>query len=1202
MSETEERLIIKSILVENFKSYAGVKEIGPFHPSFTSIVGPNGSGKSNVIDAMLFVFGYKARHMRQNVLKDLIHKSTKFPNLTKASVKVIFAKFIGEEEVPNSEFSIGRDVRTNAASNYYWNDRPSSYTEITTFLKNVGIDLDHNRFLILQGEVGSIAQMKPKATSASSVGLLDYIEDVIGTSEYVTPIQNKEKEIAQINITRDEAIGRMKHAKAERDALEDSKNEAEQYLDWQNTIKILHAAQINNKKGGLTMKITEDQKNVKEATEAHAKLLDSHKEERTKYETKSQEKSVLEKTLERQKAEANDASKKVREAKNANAELELSNKTLNNIKDQLEKERTKLTKDMTESTRTIESLSHSIETSEKDVKEKEVEYNKAKEEMEKMYQNTKDETSQLQIKLTMAQTELSDKNADETAISSKVASYQDEIKSIRHSVDEAIRVNEELQKDLEKAKNDLVDREREEKELSNRAEFEEKEIQRLTEILAEKRQVFDQKQAERRTVSMRHAELDGQRRQNQQKNRLVEGLEAFKRRENVQGYYGRLGSLATIDKKYDVAITYAAGSGLDFIVVDNDETGKLCLDELKAKNLGRTTFILLNKIRKVNNNFQAPPGSERLIDLCTVKDPSMKDDIMNALYHVLRDTLVTDTIERAKEIGYGQRQRVVTLSGDLIEPAGTMTGGGRSKPRSGGMDTFDEQEVQRLATQLSGLDNECSQLRREIDQIQAQLRTLNPEAARVAYEKAVMGLSSTKDAIQTIEERLRTAVRPEMSESDNNRIAELEENINQLLPQLADAKSAAIAAKKIVDELQSKIKDVGGIELKAQKVKVQSFRDSLSTLNKRIAEDKQKVSSLTRQNEKAEKRINDIKREQEENASKIAELAPKLAESERKFSEAQEKHNVLAKEASSTEDHLEVIKEELQKLKEELDEASSELEESEKVVKDAEAELEADQALLERLTKKLTEFNVPEESLREWEERDENEIEIEIAAYEDKVRNTNANISAIEEYKRKDEIYQGELDAFSRIDTQRSELQREYEDLRRERLTKFLDGFAKITKKLKEIYQMLTLGGDADLELVDTQDPFSEGITFSVRPPGKSWKHIANLSGGEKALSSLALVFSLHQFKPTPLYVMDEIDAAFDNNNVMIIANYLREKTTDAQFIVVSNRNHFFECADRLVGIFKKEDCASALTLEPSKFTPKPTEIEEDQNKSVEAE
>ena len=125
---------------------------------------------------------------------------------------------------------------------------------------------------------------------------------------------------------------------------------------------------------------------------------------------------------------------------------------------------------------------------------------------------------------------------------------------------------------------------------------------------------------------------------------------------------------------------------------------------------------------------------------------------------------------------------------------------------------------------------------------------------------------------------------------------------------------------------------------------------------------------------------------------------------------------------------------------------------------------------------------------------------------------------------------------------------------------------------------------DAELELVDSLDPFSEGIVFSVRPPKKSWKNIANLSGGEKTLSSLALVFALHHYKPTPLYVMDEIDAALDFKNVSIVANYIKERTKNAQFIIISLRNNMFELADRLVGIYKTNNCTKSVTIDPKAF------------------
>jgi structural maintenance of chromosome 4 len=142
----------------------------------------------------------------------------------------------------------------------------------------------------------------------------------------------------------------------------------------------------------------------------------------------------------------------------------------------------------------------------------------------------------------------------------------------------------------------------------------------------------------------------------------------------------------------------------------------------------------------------------------------------------------------------------------------------------------------------------------------------------------------------------------------------------------------------------------------------------------------------------------------------------------------------------------------------------------------------------------------------------------------------------------------------------------------------------------------LTRGGDAELELIDSLDPFSDGVNFSVRPPKKSWKEVSKLSGGEKTLSSLSLIFALHYYKPTPLYFMDEIDAALDFKNVAIVADYIKKRTKDAQFIIISLRNNMFDLADKLVGVYKTNDKTRVINLNPSLLLAKQQKINEEKS------
>jgi structural maintenance of chromosome 4 len=180
----------------------------------------------------------------------------------------------------------------------------------------------------------------------------------------------------------------------------------------------------------------------------------------------------------------------------------------------------------------------------------------------------------------------------------------------------------------------------------------------------------------------------------------------------------------------------------------------------------------------------------------------------------------------------------------------------------------------------------------------------------------------------------------------------------------------------------------------------------------------------------------------------------------------------------------------------------------------------------------------------------------EIAALEANTANVNVDLNVLAEYRRRCEEHASRSADLNTALTDRDTAKQRLDELRRLRLEGFMAGFSTISLRLKEMYQMITMGGNAELELVDSLDPFSEGILFSVMPPKKSWKNIGNLSGGEKTLSSLALVFALHHYRPTPLYVMDEIDAALDFRNVSIVASYIRERTKDAQFIVISLRNN----------------------------------------------
>ncbi|KAG0418599.1 Structural maintenance of chromosomes protein 4, partial [Dictyocoela roeselum] len=180
-------------------------------------------------------------------------------------------------------------------------------------------------------------------------------------------------------------------------------------------------------------------------------------------------------------------------------------------------------------------------------------------------------------------------------------------------------------------------------------------------------------------------------------------------------------------------------------------------------------------------------------------------------------------------------------------------------------------------------------------------------------------------------------------------------------------------------------------------------------------------------------------------------------------------------------------------------------------------------------------------------------------------------------FKQKREEFDFETKKYDTFRRKLENMKIELSDLKQKRHNEFMSGFRAINEKLKSIYSRITFGGNAELECLDYLDPFSEGIILSIMPPKKSWKPISNLSGGEKTLSSLALVFALHLYKPSPFYFMDEIDAALDFRNVSVIANFIKE--SDAQFIIVSLRNDMFEVCENLIGVYRHDGDSRIVCL-----------------------
>lgn len=1220
-SRKRPRLFIKEMVMRNFKSYAGEQRVGPFHKSFSAVVGPNGSGKSNVIDAMLFVFGKRAKQMRLNKVSELIHNSTNYQNLDSAGVSVHFQEIVDlddgtYEAIQGSDFVISRVAFRDNSSKYYINDRPSNFTEVTKKLKGKGVDLDNNRFLILQGEVEQISLMKPKGQGPHDEGFLEYLEDIIGTDKYVEKIDESYKELESLNEKRSSVVQMVKLAEKERDSLEDVKNEAEAYMLKELSLLKWQEKATNLAYEDTSLKIVELQENV-------SKLEENLKNEREKIQdnnkTLKELESVHNKYMRRQEELDNDLRVSKEEFKEFERQDVKYREDSKHMKQKIKKLEVKVEKDSSkidDLTKECEHATNQIPKLEENIPKLLKLLLDEEKLLEKIKENAKVETERYRSELATVRAELEPwekelivhkGKLEVTCTESKLLcekheagrkAFEDaqrQMDDILRRIDTKTTAIRNMQGDLEKNKLEAME-----------AHNVEQECFKEQETLIPLEQAARQKVAELKSV------MDSEKSQGS----VLKAILQAKESNQIEGIYGRMGDLGAIDAKYDIAVSTAC-PGLDYIVVETTSAAQACVELLRREKLGVATFMILEKqvdlFPKMKEHFSTPENVPRLFDLIKVKDERMK----LAFYAAMGNTLVAKDLDQATRIAYSgnkEFRRVVTLDGALFEKSGTMSGGG-SKPRGGKMGTsirptsVSAEAIINAEKELSAMVDNLSRIRQKIADAVKHYQASEKAVAHLEMElaksrKEIESLKSQHSYLEKQLDSLKAASEPRKDEID--RLEELQKIISAEEKEIEKIVNGSKDLKEKALQLQSKVENAGGEKLKAQKLKVDKIQSDIDKSSTEINRHKVQIETAQKMIKKLTKGIAESKKEKEQ-------LVEERVKMERIFDEILEKAHNVQEHYTNTQklidqhrDVLDKAKNDYEKLKKTVDELrASEIEADYKLqdLKRSYKELEMrgkgykkrldDLQItllkhLEQIQKDLVDPEKLQATLADQTLSDacdlKRALEM-VALLEAQLKELNPNLDSITEYRRKVAAYNERVEDLTTVTQQRDDVKKQYDEWRKKRLDEFMAGFNAISLKLKEMYQMITLGGDAELELVDSLDPFSEGVVFSVRPPKKSWKNIANLSGGEKTLSSLALVFALHHYKPTPLYVMDEIDAALDFKNVSIVGHYVKDRTKDAQFIIISLRNNMFELADRLVGIYKTDNCTKSITINPGSFT-----------------
>ncbi|KAG5920688.1 hypothetical protein E4U42_006104 [Claviceps africana] len=1273
-SSSKSRIVLTHLVLNNFKSYAGRQEVGPFHASFSSVVGPNGSGKSNVIDSLLFVFGFRASKMRQGKISALIHNSAQHPNLEYCEVEVHFQEVIdkpsGHEVIPDSTLIISRKAFRNNTSKYFINGRGSDFTTVTTLLKDHGVDLDHKRFLILQGEVESIAQMKPKAANEHEDGLLEYLEDIIGTSKYKAPIEESAAEVEALNDVCMEKSGRVQHVEKEKHSLEDKKDKALAYVRDENELTLKQSALyqlfIHECNGNIVVTkeaINQMQAQLDEELEKHHGSEQFIKDLEKQYSKGSKEVEVHEKQTQA-------LVKNLASFEQERVKFDEKRKFLVDKKKKLQRIIDNAQHATNDADETIEESNRDIETRTQEIAELEEQVKTEEAELARIRDGLKGKTQAFSDKIAAKQKSLEPWMEKINQKQSQIAVAESEMNILREKANAGAVAMEELEGKVASIEKERIVKTKELK----ACEVEKKKLEGEAEkMMSELAILAEQEPKMRAKVSNCRQKADEARSSlasTQARGNVLAALMRMKESGRIDGFRGRLGNLGIIDQKYDVAVSTAC-SALDNFVTETVESGQQCIEYLRKNNLGRGNFICLDKLKARDlSPIQTPENVPRLFDLVKAKDK-----FRPAFYHAMQDTLVASDLAQANRIAYGaKRWRVVTLAGELIDKSGTMSGGG-STVKKGLMsskivaDTTKEHvaKLEQDRDKWEGTLQELHEYQRECEGKLKELNTKIPEL-ETTMQKIRLDIESCTRNVSDIKKRIKEVSHEHQpSASDSNRVEALEKDISKLNAEIEQLRGETASVEADIKALQDKIMEAGGEKLRSQRAKVDDLKGQMDANTEEISNAEVRRAKAEKQRVKLAKDMAKATKDHETAAQDLEKL-------EDEVSNQGERAEELKAQVKEAETELSARKDELRAFKKELDAKTVELNKSRAVEIEMRNKLEENQKTLHENEKRLRYWDDKHSKLvlqniedligesspvdkaaatagktrqrrkqetQSLDSEDDQDIEMteggaeaedtsmaeagaevddasseahspntlyelpqytpdelagmsketlkgEIAVLEEKTQNVNVDIGVLAEYRRRVEEHAARSSDLQSAISQRDSAKKRCDDLRRLRLEGFMEGFSAISLRLKEMYQMITMGGNAELELVDSLDPFSEGILFSVMPPKKSWKNIGNLSGGEKTLSSLALVFALHHYKPTPLYVMDEIDAALDFRNVSIVANYIKERTKNAQFIVISLRNNMFELAARLVGVYKVNHMTKSVSIDNKDYIDRP--------------
>lgn len=1174
-------MYLKSIEVHGFKSFAN-KIVFDFHNGITGIVGPNGSGKSNVGDAVRWVLGEQsAKQLRGASMQDIIFAGTENRKpLSYAYVAITMDNSDHVLPIDFEEVTVARRVYRSGESEYLLNGSPCRLKDVTELFYDTGIGKE-GYSIIGQGQIERILNGKPEERRElfdEAAGIVKYKKRKATAQK---KLENERENLVRVNDILSELerqVGPLeKQAEKARIYLK-KKEELKSFdvnmflLEVERIEKQLKEVQGNyNIADGELKETNEAYENIKLEYEKMERDMEVLDEKITSIRDTISNSSVMKGKLEGQinvlneqihTAELTDEHMKSRldAIDKEKEERVLSRAAYEEEKKELDTQITDIETRKEAATKEYETLQAEITRFNEEIengKSEIIELLNQKASIKARLQRSDTMVEQINIRKAQLNQRLLARKSEETDLESVLEEYQTKLDETNKAITEM------------KTKASKMEQERHDWKLKS---------METTKTLEEAVSIYHKNQSRLESLKNIAERYDGY------GNSIRKVME---QKSSHKGLLGVVSDLLQVEKKYEIAIETALGGNIQNIVTDDEETAKKMISFLKQNRLGRATFLPLTSVDgRGNFKNQDALEEEGVIGLAnTLVHTDKKFEGVTA--YLLGRVIVVDTIDHAVALARKNHYslHIVTLEGEYLSPGGSMTGGAFKNSNNL---LARRREVEELEGKVSSLDATIKESRQRLEEI------------KTAQSLLADDLEETRKELQELYLEQNTA----------------KMNVDRVVSQKNESESVYQGLQIENKEIESQLEDIA-----LEKEKIAKESEAALAREKEIQTDNEKYQkTLEEQSTSSEKAANELSKIQLEEANIRQKAEFILLNIERidaeiaKFDAECEQVQLEAKEAKEDVSKKLLDIEEIKKtilasdganadLEKELQDALAKKEEMSISYKGFFQKREEISKRITELDKEIFRLNSQREKLEDahsyqnnymWEEyeltlhaalelRDEelnnlSELKKQISEIKDEIRKLgDVNVNAIEDYKEISERYtflKGQHDDLIKAE---ETLVGIIEELDTGMRKQFLEKFGEIQKEFDKVFKELFGGGKGSLELVEDEDILECGIRIIAQPPGKKLQNMMQMSGGEKSLTAISLLFAIQNLKPSPFCLLDEIEAALDDSNVSRFAKYLHKLTKNTQFIVITHRRGTMAAADRLYGITMQEKGISTL-------------------------